>query len=118
MMSTSIAGYGQAFVVSDNQRNHGLNTGTQGFIASRIWILRYTMRGGLKFGGDFSVYPGDPELYHAIFSLRVVHRDLALKSTWLAGAARGVHSTRKHFVLGYVDDEEEMDRTRKVMVKW
>ena len=67
------------------------------------------MRSALKFGGDFSVYPGDPELYHAIFSVRAVHRDQLLRPSHLAGAARGVHSARKHYVLAYLAQEPEDD---------
>ncbi|KAF9792960.1 tRNA-intron endonuclease catalytic domain-like protein [Thelephora terrestris] len=37
-----------------------------------LWEKGYYMGGGLKFGGDFLVYPGDPLRYHSHFTATVI----------------------------------------------
>ncbi|BGP37940.1 tRNA-splicing endonuclease subunit [Rhodotorula kratochvilovae] len=37
-----------------------------------LWRRGYYMGGGLRFGGDFLVYPGDPLRYHSHFTLTVL----------------------------------------------
>ncbi|KAM0792264.1 hypothetical protein ACM66B_004956 [Microbotryomycetes sp. NB124-2] len=37
-----------------------------------LWKKGYFMGGGLRFGGDFLVYPGDPLRYHSHFTLTVL----------------------------------------------
>ncbi|GJN88574.1 hypothetical protein Rhopal_001540-T1 [Rhodotorula paludigena] len=37
-----------------------------------LWRKGYYMGGGLRFGGDFLVYPGDPLRYHSHFTLTVL----------------------------------------------
>jgi len=37
-----------------------------------LWRKGYFMGGGLRFGGDFLIYPGDPLRYHSHFTLTVI----------------------------------------------
>ncbi|GAA5922002.1 hypothetical protein JCM1841_000730 [Sporobolomyces salmonicolor] len=41
-----------------------------------LWRKGYYMGGGLRFGGDFLVYPGDPLRYHSHFTLTVLSTPL------------------------------------------
>ena len=62
------------------------------------WLGRYCITGGIKFGSDFLIYPGDPSLYHAQFCAHVEALDTVLNPTILAGTARGTHAARKHLL--------------------
>lgn len=67
-----------------------------------MMACRYFVTDGSKFGADYLVYPGDPMLYHAQFTVRVVNRQAAIKPALLVGGARGSHSARKHLLLSTV----------------
>eukprot|EP01103_Thecamoeba_quadrilineata_P020334 TRINITY_DN866_c0_g1_i1.p1 TRINITY_DN866_c0_g1~~TRINITY_DN866_c0_g1_i1.p1 ORF type:complete len:120 (-),score=28.57 TRINITY_DN866_c0_g1_i1:71-430(-) len=41
-------------------------------IYSDLWLKGYFISSGMKFGADYLVYPGDPNLFHATFIVRVV----------------------------------------------
>jgi tRNA splicing endonuclease len=62
----------------------------------------YFLTSGSKFGGDFLAYPGDPNLYHAQFVVRVLRLEQALNPVLFKGLARGVHAARKHLLLASV----------------
>lgn len=64
--------------------------------------FRYFVTDGSKFGADYLLYPGDPLLYHAQFTVRVLHHRAAIRPALLIGAARGSHSARKHLLLASV----------------
>jgi hypothetical protein len=62
----------------------------------------YFLTSGSKFGGDFLAYPGDPNLYHAQFVVRVLPLEQVLNPVLFKGLARGVHAARKHLLLASV----------------
>lgn len=61
------------------------------------------MTGGAKFGADMLAYPGDPSLYHAQFTVRMVQHDAPLNPMLLKATARGSHAARKHSLLATID---------------
>ncbi|MEW5319789.1 MAG: hypothetical protein WDW38_010917 [Sanguina aurantia] len=63
----------------------------------------FTMTGGAKFGADMLAYPGDPSLYHAQFTVRMVPHDQPLNPMLLKATARGSHAARKHSLLATID---------------
>lgn len=60
------------------------------------------MTDGCKFGADYLLYPGDPLLYHAQFTVQVLDHQAAIKPALLMGGSRGSHSARKHLLLASV----------------
>ena len=67
-----------------------------------ILVSRYFVTDGSKFGADYLLYPGDPLLYHAQFTVQVLDHQAAIKPALLIGGARGSHSARKHRLLASV----------------
>ena len=61
---------------------------------------RYAMSVGPKFGADLMAYPGDPSLFHAQFTVRVVEEEMPINPTALKASVRGSHAARKHLLLG------------------
>lgn len=74
-----------------------------------LWLSRYTITSGSKFGGDYLLYPGDPRLYHAQFVVRVMSWQQVINPMQLKSWARGVHSARKHLLLAtaYLAEEAQ-----------
>ncbi|KAL0037110.1 hypothetical protein WJX79_000917 [Trebouxia sp. C0005] len=65
--------------------------------------MGYYITDGAKFGADYLLYPGDPLLFHAQFTVRILEHDTPIKPALLAGSARGSHAARKHLLLASVD---------------
>lgn len=65
----------------------------------------FAMTNGLKFGGHFLVYPGDPFLYHSHFSVRVVLNDEAVWPEVLTAACRAATGAKKKLLLAYATQE-------------
>lgn len=63
---------------------------------------RYYITDGAKFGADYLLYPGDPLLFHAQFTVRCLGHHIPIKPALLAGGARGSHAARKHLLLASV----------------
>lgn len=68
--------------------------------------LGYVLTDGVKFGGDFLAYPGDPMLYHAQFVIRVLEQGRPILPCILAAHSRTSHGARKHMVIASVSAEE------------
>lgn len=68
-----------------------------------LWHRGYHMTQGLKFGGDFLAYSGDPHLYHGTFIIRCVEDPNRVSKRDLVAAVRTAAATRKTFVLATVD---------------
>ena len=66
------------------------------------YMCRYYITDGAKFGADYLLYPGDPLLFHAQFTVRILEHDTVIKPALLAGSARGSHAARKHLLLASV----------------
>lgn len=64
-------------------------------IFSRLHNMGYYITDGAKFGADYLLYPGDPLLFHAQFTVRCLGHHIPIKPALLAGGARGSHAARQ-----------------------
>jgi len=66
----------------------------------------YWMTPGLRFGCDFTAYPGDPLRYHSHFMVHVEKEGEQVDMLTLVGGGRVATQTRKAWILaGQVNDE-------------
>jgi tRNA-splicing endonuclease subunit Sen34 len=66
----------------------------------------YWMTPGLRFGCDFTAYPGDPLRYHSHFMVHVEKEDKEVDMLTLVAGGRVATQTRKAWMLaGQVDGE-------------
>eukprot|EP01026_Neomeris_dumetosa_P070968 TRINITY_DN71365_c0_g1_i2.p1 TRINITY_DN71365_c0_g1~~TRINITY_DN71365_c0_g1_i2.p1 ORF type:complete len:316 (-),score=36.31 TRINITY_DN71365_c0_g1_i2:229-1098(-) len=69
----------------------------------------YYLTNGAKFGVEYLVYSGEPQVYHSSFSVKVVEERNNLNLILLAGLMRATQSTRKHLLLAFVSQTDESD---------
>merc|ERR1712083_335601 len=62
------------------------------------------MGDGTKFGGNFLVYPGDPDIFHAKFIVRILVTNFFILPHIITAHARTSHSSRKHLIIAFVSD--------------
>lgn len=67
----------------------------------------YRMTGGLKFGADYLVYPGDPTIFHAQLCVRLLPAGKPILPIMLASACRGSFQARKHLLIASVIEVQE-----------
>lgn len=68
---------------------------------------------GLRFGGDFVAYPGDPFRYHSHFTLTVpANKHEAIPAAKLIADGRLGTAVKKVHVIGTIDDETDDDEDR------
>lgn len=75
-------------------------------VFSDLWHQGLYLTSGIKFGGDFLVYKGDPHLYHAHAIVRCVETLLQSEGCDLVSATRVAAATKKTFVLATLDHNE------------
>lgn len=63
---------------------------------------RYYVTDGAKFGAEYLLYPEDPILFHAQFTVQPVHLHQSISAKLLLGNARGSHAARKHLLIASV----------------
>ncbi|PPQ68928.1 hypothetical protein CVT25_009022 [Psilocybe cyanescens] len=75
-----------------------------------LWKQGYFMGGGIKFGGEYLVYPGDPLRYHSHFAASVVESPLAsLRPMEIVAHGRlGTATKKAHLLCGWDDDKQEV----------
>ncbi|KZT11207.1 tRNA-intron endonuclease catalytic domain-like protein [Laetiporus sulphureus 93-53] len=75
-----------------------------------LWEKGYFMGGGIKFGGDFLVYPGDPLRYHSHFVATVIDAPLAtIKPMEIVAHGRlGTATKKAHLLCGWEDEKQEV----------
>ncbi|CAH1967487.1 unnamed protein product [Acanthoscelides obtectus] len=73
-------------------------------VFSDLWNRGYYITEGVRFGGDFLVYFGDPICYHAVFIVKCVTDSESFSSSELVAHGRLGTSVRKRFVLASVVD--------------
>jgi tRNA-splicing endonuclease subunit Sen34 len=66
--------------------------------------LGYSTTDGTKFGGDFLAYPGDPDIFHAKFVVRILTTNSFILPHIITAHARTSHSSRKHLIIAFVSD--------------
>lgn len=72
----------------------------------------FHMTPGAKFGSDYLAYPGDPILFHAHYTVRVISWDAVVHPLVLAATTRMSHAARKNFVVACAratDDDERFE---------
>ncbi|KAK4058907.1 tRNA-splicing endonuclease subunit [Microbotryomycetes sp. JL221] len=73
-----------------------------------LWRKGYFMGGGLRFGGDFLVYPGDSLRYHSHFTLTVLETPQAtIMPMDLVAYGRLATAVKKAHLLACWNDETE-----------
>ena len=64
----------------------------------------FTMTSAAKFGGDYLAYPGDPMLFHAYFTVRVLERGEKMTPLSCLSVTRMAHAARKNVVFAFCGD--------------
>jgi len=84
-----------------------------------FWTLELYVTNGVKFGGDFLVYPGDPTRFHSFFVVQCVDQDdEPLKPSNLITLARLGTTVKKTLVLASFDDDEQLTLTSLEWSHW
>ncbi|KAG1756469.1 tRNA-intron endonuclease catalytic domain-like protein [Suillus paluster] len=74
-----------------------------------LWEKGYYMGGGIKFGGEYLVYPGDPLRYHSHFVASVIEApDAALRPMEIVAHGRLGTGTKKAHLLCEWNDESQV----------
>lgn len=75
-----------------------------------LWKQGYFMGGGIKFGGEYLVYPGDPLRYHSHFTATVVESPVATLSPMeiVAHGRLGTATKKSHLLCGWDDEKQEV----------
>jgi len=75
-----------------------------------LWEQGYFMGGGIKFGGDFLVYPGDPLRYHSHFVASVIDSPTStLRPMEIVAHGRlGTATKKAHLLCGWDDEKQEV----------
>ncbi|KAJ7582838.1 hypothetical protein C8J56DRAFT_233112 [Mycena floridula] len=72
-----------------------------------LWEQGFFMGGGIKFGGDYLVYPGDPLRYHSHFAATILESAAApLRPMEIVAHGRLGTATKKSHLLCCWDDEK------------
>lgn len=67
----------------------------------------FTMTSAAKFGGDYLAYPGDPMLFHAYFTVRVLERGEKMTPLSCSSVTRMAHAARKNVVFAFCGEEKD-----------
>ncbi|KDE06053.1 hypothetical protein MVLG_03607 [Microbotryum lychnidis-dioicae p1A1 Lamole] len=82
-----------------------------------LWRKGHFMGGGLRFGGDFLVYPGDPLRYHSHFTLTVLSSlDQKIMPLDLISYGRLATAVKKAHLLASWDEKE--DKVEYFSLEW
>ncbi|GLB35387.1 putative constitutes one of the two catalytic subunit of the tRNA-splicing endonuclease complex, a complex responsible for identification and cleavage of the splice sites in pre-tRNA [Lyophyllum shimeji] len=75
-----------------------------------LWEQGYFMGGGIKFGGDYLVYPGDPLRYHSHFAASVLDSpSSSLRPMEVVAHGRlGTATKKAHLLCCWDDDKKEV----------
>ncbi|PPQ68492.1 hypothetical protein CVT26_003431 [Gymnopilus dilepis] len=75
-----------------------------------LWKQGYFMGGGIKFGGEYLVYPGDPLRYHSHFAATVIESPIAsLRPMEIVAHGRlGTATKKAHLLCGWDDEKKEV----------
>lgn len=75
-----------------------------------LWEKGYYMGVGVKFGGDFLVYPGDPLRYHSHFVATVIDSPGSTINPMevVAHGRLGTATKKAHLLCGWYDETQEV----------
>ena len=74
----------------------------------------FYLTSGTKFGSDFLAYPGDPILFHAHYTVRIVSWDRVMHPLMISASTRMSNAARKNFVVAAVRAADESDQNFEV----
>ncbi|KAI0811170.1 hypothetical protein BC629DRAFT_1281246 [Irpex lacteus] len=82
-----------------------------------LWEKGHYMGGGIRFGADFLVYPGDPLRYHSHFAASVIESTTStIKPMEIVAHGRlGTATKKAHLLCGWDEEKEEV---RYYSVEW
>ncbi|TFK72170.1 tRNA-intron endonuclease catalytic domain-like protein, partial [Pluteus cervinus] len=82
-----------------------------------LWEQGFFLGGGIKFGGDYLVYPGDPLRFHSHFAASVVQSPTAtLRPMEIVAHGRLGTATKKSHLMCCWDDEGK--KVSYVSIEW
>ncbi|PPQ99934.1 hypothetical protein CVT24_009569 [Panaeolus cyanescens] len=82
-----------------------------------LWSKGYFMGGGIKFGGEYLVYPGDPLRYHSHFTATVIESPEALlRPMEIVAHGRLGTATKKAHLLCSWDDRKS--KAEYLSIEW
>ncbi|TFK27382.1 hypothetical protein FA15DRAFT_570607, partial [Coprinopsis marcescibilis] len=75
-----------------------------------LWDQGFYMGGGIKFGGEYLVYPGDPLRYHSHFTASVIDSPVAkLRPMEIVAHGRlGTATKKSHLLCCWNDEKKEV----------
>ncbi|KAK7467078.1 tRNA-splicing endonuclease subunit [Stygiomarasmius scandens] len=75
-----------------------------------LWEQGYFMGGGIRFGGDYLIYPGDPLRYHSHFAATVIDSPSSdlLPMEIVAHGRLGTATKKTHLFCGWNDDKKQV----------
>lgn len=73
-----------------------------------LWMKGFFITLGHSFGGDFLVYPGDPDFFHASQIIHVVDKQKDLDLKFLISSARLSVSVKKKCMFAYVNEDDSV----------
>lgn len=74
----------------------------------------FYLTSGTKFGSDFLAYPGDPILFHAHYTVRIVSWDRVMHPLMISASTRMSNAARKNFVVAAVRAADESEQNFEV----
>ena len=80
-----------------------------------LWHRHYYVICGHKFGGDYLVYQGDPDTYHACFIVSCIRDDQPIHKGDFVTKVRIGSTTKKVFVWASID---EKDHVHYISCQW
>ena len=84
-----------------------------------LWSQEYYVTSGVKFGGDFLVYLGDPMRFHSHFIVSAKDRDSPIAPLDVIGMGRLATNVKKTFVLvSPKDDSEDSKAVDVFSIEW
>ncbi|KAJ3062840.1 tRNA-splicing endonuclease subunit Sen34 [Podochytrium sp. JEL0797] len=81
-----------------------------------LWTRGFHVTSGLKFGGDFLVYPGDPLLFHATHVAVVILQDAKISPFDMISYARMGRNAKKKILLCQWDEVGQS--VRDIVIDW
>jgi len=72
---------------------------TRSVVVGDLRSIGYCVTEGVKFGGEFVTYPGDPAIFHGQFVIRIWCSDQCIILCFLVAQTRASYGARKHLIL-------------------
>ncbi|KAI8098098.1 tRNA intron endonuclease [Gilbertella persicaria] len=89
------------FATVDNKISETLRS----MVFEYFWSKGFYLTSGIKFGGDFLLYPGDPMCVHSEYIVQTVDSEEEIASLELVGMGRLATNVKKTFVLASIMNE-------------